>query len=341
MQTREDLIREVLPDAPPYRMAQIDNALFHPAIRGFFDISTLRKSDREILGERVPWYSYRNAQVASNASHDTYKALLTLEDGTRIETVLMRNAIGERTICVSSQVGCAMRCGFCATGLMGLSRNLTVDEIIDQYRFWITFLWEKNQSSRISNIVYMGMGEPLANYEAVKQSLQTLLSRTDIGTTHITVSTVGILPRLELMLTDAEWPRVRLAISLHSAVQETRKKIVPTSYDDFLPKLRDWARRYLHRFGNRRHHLTFEYVMLRDVNDTETEAVALARYVSSIGNVKVNLIPYNLTDNPFERSTGDTIIHFEKILRSAGVSATIRKTMGDDIAAACGQLAAS
>jgi 23S rRNA (adenine2503-C2)-methyltransferase len=230
---------------------------------------------------------------------------------------------------------------------MGLKRNLTVDEITDQYRFWNYFIAEKkpkhpeadkNAEARISNIVFMGMGEPLANYDTVKDTMNQWLKFTDIGRTHITVSTVGMLPMLEKILDDKDWPHVRLALSLHSAEPSTRKQIVPTSYDGFLEKAQDWAKRYLAKFGNNKHHLTFEYVMLRDINDTQHHAQALYKFVNKVGQVKVNLIPYNLTDNPFKRSLDPVIADFKATLEAHGVTCTIRKTMGDDIAAACGQL---
>lgn len=277
-------------------------------------------------------------QVLVSKNGDTHKAILDVEGDKQIETVLMRNRREAWTICVSSQVGCAMRCAFCATGKMGLTRSLSSDEIIDQYRFWNQYLDENQIDGRISNIVLMGMGEPLANYENVRDAINTILQFTDIGNTRITVSTVGILPRLEQILEDDKWPHVRLAVSLHSAIAQTRQQIMPSSYETFLPKLRDWARAYLTRHGNRRHHLTFEYVMLRGVNDTDEHAKALADFVRSIGNVRVNLIPYNLTGVEYQRSKQNRIQEFLQYLLDHGVTATTRKTMGDDIEAACGQL---
>lgn len=297
----------------------------------------------------IPWMSVTSQTIQVSGNGDTHKALLGVAGDKQIESVLMKNRAGAWTICVSSQVGCAMRCGFCATGKMGLTRSLIADEIVDQYRFWNSYLvapgfslgepgLKPGATARISNIVFMGMGEPLANYEELKASLNTLLKYTDIGATHITVSTVGVLPRLEQILTDKDWPHVRLAVSLHSAIEETRKKIVPTSYDEFLPKLADWAKRYLQKFGNRRHHLTFEYVMLKGVNDTPSHAKALAVFVNRIGRIKVNLIPYNLTGVEFARSTDSAIDQFLEILHTNHLIATTRRTMGDDIDAACGQL---
>jgi len=292
---------------------------------------------RESIAQ-IPWMSVEAQQTFKSGNGDTHKAILTVAGDKQIETVLMKNKRDAWTICVSSQVGCAMRCGFCATGKMGLSRSLIADEIIDQYRFWQQYIEDEELEGRISNIVFMGMGEPLANYPEVKQTLNAILKHTDIGRTRITVSTVGVLPRLEQLLTDDEWPHVRLAISLHSAVPATRKHIVPTSYDEFLPKLEAWAKAYLKTFGNRRHHLTFEYVMLKGVNDTEKHARTLANFVNRIGNVRVNLIPYNLTGVEFQCSTEPGIQDFLEILQDKGVTVTTRRTMGDDIEAACGQL---
>lgn len=333
-------IKTLFPTEPAFRLQQIWKALFDPSVRGWDDISTLPKAMREVLSHSLPFLTVKQVALQTNLSKDTFKALLEVEDGEQIETVLMKNRRGAWTICVSSQVGCAMNCSFCATGKMGLKRNLTSDEIVDQYRFWMTVLSEHPEmEGRISNIVYMGMGEPLSNYENVKESLNTLLAETDIGKTRITVSTVGVLPRLEQILTDPDWPHVRFAISLHSANTQTRKSIVPSSYDDFLPKLQDWGKRYLETFGNRRHHLTFEYVLLRGINDSTEDAEQLAAFVKGVGNVRVNLIPYNFTGSHFSSSTEDAAERMKHILENTGITVTIRKSMGQDIAAACGQLA--
>ena len=336
---RNQQIVELFPKLPNYRLAQIEEALFSPEIRSWLDVSTLPKAMREKLDKDMPFMSVTVDEIVASIDGDTHKAAIIVEGGQKIETVLMKNKRGMFTICVSSQVGCAMRCGFCATGKMGLIRNLEAEEIIDQLRLWQQYLVDNmGEDDRISNIVYMGMGEPLANYENVKSSLNTILKHTDIGTTRITVSTVGVLPRLEQVLADEDWPHVRMAVSLHSADKATRKEIVPTSYDDFLPKLADWSRRYLERFGNRRHHLTFEYVMLKDINDTKHHATLLANFVNRIGTVRVNLIPYNFTDCGFAASTVDTITAFRETLDKKGVVVTTRRTQGEDIAAACGQL---
>lgn len=353
--TRFEAFQELFPNEKSFRWKQIEENLFKPGKQGWQDITNLSKAMRETLAAEVPWVSYKGSQVMRSAKGDTHKALLELEDGEKVETVLMENKRGDWTICVSSQVGCAMACTFCATGKMGLLRSLTADEIMDQYRFWTAYIIENPQlfqnhstssRERISNVVFMGMGEPLANYENVKKTIHTWLKYTDLGPTHITVSTVGVLPVLEKILVDPDWPDTRLAISLHSADPITRKEIVPSSFDLFLPKLHDWIQRYQEVHGNRRHHLTFEYVMLKNVNDTDHHAEVLADLVRELSRsrrhgeepLKVNMIPYNFTDIGLERSTRAQLERFKEILEHRGVPVTMRKTMGDDIAAACGQL---
>ena len=339
MKTRFEQFTELFPTEKPFRWKQIEENLYKPGKKGWLDISNLPKTTRETLAKEVPWVSYTKSLLMSSNKGDTFKALLTLEDGPQVETVLMENRRDQWTICVSSQVGCAMGCTFCATGKMGLTRSLTADEIADQYRFWQTFLQENpNLPQRISNVVFMGMGEPMANYENVKKAIHSWLKNTDLGPTHVTVSTVGVLPVLEQILTDPDWPGTRIALSLHSADPITRKQIVPSSYDLFIPKLKDWIQRYQKVHGNRRHHLTFEYVMLQDINDTDHHAEVLADLVKELGHLKVNLIPYNFTDMDLQCSTVAQQERFKQILERAEVDVTIRKTMGDDIAAACGQL---
>lgn len=364
-----------------FRLKQIETALLDPKVRSWEDVSTLPKDMREKLVTDVPFISLHTQLIQNDSKKETFKAIVKVEGDKFIETVLMKNRRDQWTICVSTQIGCAMACAFCATGKMGLTRNLDADEIVDQVRLWKYFLMDhpeitksesKTQESsshkkarhqeafeldedeeteftqtntprmidlgRISNIVYMGMGEPLANYEQTKDSLNRILKNTDIGPTHITVSTVGILPRLEQILTDAEWPHVRMAVSLHSADVKTRKEIVQSSYDEFLPKLDEWTRKYLKKFGNRSHHLTFEYCMLKGVNDSPVAAKQLAVFVNRLGRIRVNLIPFNFTESGFSSSSEETIQKFGDVLEKNGVTYTVRYSKGEEIDAACGQL---
>jgi 23S rRNA (adenine2503-C2)-methyltransferase len=336
--SRHDIFKELFPGLPAYRWRQVEKAFFVDGWQGWQDVSNLPKDMVKILAEKVPWMSNQKARILESAGQDTWKAALELLDGKCIETVLMKNRRGDWTVCVSSQIGCAMKCAFCATGRMGLFRDLSSDEIVDQYRFWRAFLPQKKLVGRVSNLVFMGMGEPLANYDNVKQALRLLLDQTDLGQTRITVSTVGLLPRLDTILTDKDWPPVRLAISLHSADPLTRRRIMPTTHDAFLPQLADWCQRYVRKMGNRRHHLTFEYVLLDGVNDSDGHAALLAEFAKTAGRVKINLIPYNFTGSEFRGSDPERTEHFLKLLAGHGLDTTRRKSMGDDIAAACGQL---
>ncbi|MFA6603759.1 MAG: 23S rRNA (adenine(2503)-C(2))-methyltransferase RlmN [Patescibacteria group bacterium] len=337
--TREELFRKNFPDEPAFRWKQIGSALFQDGWNSWNNATSLPAGLRQTLAENTPWTSYVDATIVGSGDNETHKAALKLTDGQCIETVLMRNRRGAWTICVSSQVGCAMRCTFCATGRMGLQRNLTADEIVDQYRFWKRHLAEHTeQAGRISNLVFMGMGEPMANYDNVKAAIRTLLERTDVGPTHITVSSVGLLPQLEALLGDQDWPPVRLAISLHSADPVTRREIMPTSYEGFLGRLAAWSNRYLQEKGGRRRHVTFEYLLLAGVNDTPRHAELLTAFVRASGRARVNLIPYNATDSGFTGSDETATQDFLAALERAGIDATRRRSMGTDIAAACGQL---
>jgi 23S rRNA (adenine2503-C2)-methyltransferase len=198
------------------------------------------------------------------------------------------------------------------------------------------------ESERISNVVFMGMGEPLANYDNVKEAIQTWLDHTDLGPTKITVSSVGVVNQLEKILTDPTWPDVRIAISLHSANQRKREEIVPTTAPQFLNFLADWSHRYAAVRGNRTHHITYEYILIDHVNDTPELALELARYIKKTAYSKVNVIPYNpVTGKSLARSDRTRIVTFKDVLRQHGIDVTERKTMGDDIAAACGQLVVS
>lgn len=330
---------KLFPNAPKYRAKQMESAAFHPGWISWNDASVFPKIMREVMEKNMPWISHKKSKVLESAQGDTYKALLELNDGDKIETVLMANAKGTWTICVSSQVGCPMGCLFCATGKMGLKRNLLPDEIIDQYRFWNYFIQKKKLPSSITNIVFMGMGEPLLNYKNVKEAINAILQNTEIGQTHITVSTIGIQVALDMILEDKEWPNVLIAISLHSADIAIRKKIVPSSTENSIDAIAKWSKQYLKKFGNRSHYLTFEYIMLKGVNDSLLDAKKLAKLVTTTGDIKVNLIPYNSIDSEFETTPDDAIEQFVEYLKKHRVTATVRRSKGQDIMAACGQLA--
>ena len=325
---------------PAFRLKQILKGFFSETCPGFSGMSSLPLALRERLEEALEFSTFREVSVFSSRDGKTRKALFTLHDGQKVESVLMPNAKEQHTICVSTQAGCPVGCVFCATGALGFKRNLHSLEIAEQYCFWNRLLKKDPENRRISNIVLMGMGEPLLNYEAVRDALNLWLSYTDVGPGYITVSTVGIFPQVQKILTDAEWPPVKIAVSLHSADAGIRKTLVPSSAPSFLNLLKKWCRDYLHQFGSRSRPLTFEYVLLRNQNDTREDASKLAGYLKGLDRIKVNLIPFNTHGHSELKSAeSERALAFQKILEKAGITVTIRKSLGMDIQAACGQLA--
>jgi 23S rRNA (adenine2503-C2)-methyltransferase len=323
---------------PSFRLKQIRTAWFDPSIKDWNEISTLPKDLRADFSTRFPWSSLKVSQLQHSAT--AYKALFELHDGKKIESVLMINSKGNWTGCISSQVGCAMACDFCATGTMGFIRDLSIDEIIDQVRFWRSFIVQEKIVGELSNIVMMGMGEPLNNYERVKKALISYIEDMGIGRTKITLSTVGVKRGMESILSDPEWPDVRVAISLHYADQEKRKDHMPVANQRSIDELRDWCQRYLIKYGNRKHHITFEYLMLEGKNDSDEDVQALLKFLKGIDRFKMNLIPWNVVGNlHYNRASRERTEQFQAKLKKHGIICTIRKSLGIEIDAGCGQLA--
>jgi len=336
---REHRIGALLSGESAFRTRQANEAIHSPFFRSWDDVSSLPKVLRERLAAEVPWNTLSRVAVLPSGAGDAWKALLETGDGNRIESVLMRNSRNQFTVCVSTQVGCAMNCAFCATGKIGLVRSLSRDEIVDQVRFFRDVVSDAKLSGEITNVVLMGMGEPLANYGEVREALRTFTGPMGIGMTRITVSTVGLLSGLERLLTDPEWPPVRIAISLHAADEETRTRLMPTTAPGFINDLVAWARKYSAAFPEKRRHLTLEYLLLSGVNDSEKDTWKLVELARRIDRVRVNLIPYNATDSEFVGSDAIAVRRCQDKLEAAGITVTVRKSQGGDIAAACGQLA--
>ena len=250
-------LSEQLSEEPAFRLKQVLKGFFSETCTGFLQISSLPLNLRERMEEVLGFTCFKEVSLFSSRDGKTRKALLTLEDGLKVESVLMPNARDQYTICVSTQAGCPVGCVFCATGALGFKRNLHSLEIAEQYCFWNRLLKKDPENRRISNIVLMGMGEPLLNYEAVREALNLWLAYTDVGPGYITVSTVGVFPQIQRILTDPEWPQVKIALSLHSADEKIRKKLIPSSSPSFLNLLKKWCRDYLHQFGSRSRPLTF------------------------------------------------------------------------------------
>jgi len=293
----------------------------------------LPKGLRNEIAERIGTALKLVVRQAS-ANGDTVKYLWELRDGARIETVLM--IYPERvTVCISSQAGCAMACEFCATGQAGFSRHLSTGEIIEQV---VRAGREaRAMGRRLANVVYMGMGEPLANERAVWPSIERLHGAIGLSARHITVSTVGIVPGIR-RLAERSLP-VNLAVSLHAANDELRDRLVPINTRYPLADLIDACRYYL---GVKHRRVSFEWAMIADVNDRPSDAAELARWCRRLRPAAhVNLIPLNPTPGtPMIGSSAAKVEAFRAMLESLGVNVTVRRNRGTDIDAACGQLAA-
>lgn len=342
-----DALEEILKDEPNFRRQQIYLAWFDKKINSFEDITTLSKDLRAKL-KNIPWMTVTQKVIQQSKIDGTRKALLQFSDGQVVESVLMPRVSkkmipGDRpryTICVSSQVGCPMACTFCATGKLGFTRNLSYREIVDQMRYWQKILWENNEGE-VDNIVFMGQGEPLLNYNNVKQALNILIKAAKLGPRKITVSTVGLAETMNKMVDDKNFPPIRFALSLHSAINENRTAIMPSNRANFLDFLVDWAKRYHQAFPSRTHFIGIEYIMLGGVNDFPKNLDALIKLVLKMGSVRVNLIPYNPGGNKdsFGATPIETIKHWQQKMNDKGITCTVRRSQGLDIAAACGQLA--
>jgi 23S rRNA (adenine2503-C2)-methyltransferase len=323
---------------PRYRATQLFLAISRRAVQSFDEITELPTPLRADLSGRFRLRAV-HARVHLRSVDRSEKVLFELGDGQTVETVLIRgrNAGGSRrnTVCVSSQVGCPAGCTFCATGLSGFGRNLTGSEIADQVMYFARQL--ADDGDRVTNVVYMGMGEPLLNVRAVRESIVRLTDPDgfNLGRRAITVSTVGIVPQIRRL---PEWAgQVNLAVSLHAPNDELRSTLVPYNRHfpiaDLIGAVRDYADRTHRR-------VSFEYVLLRGVNDSEELAVELSDLLRPLGGyAHVNLIPWNpFREGKFIRSEGPDADAFEHALEQRGVRATIRYSRGLDISAACGQL---
>ncbi len=314
-----------------FRARQIFRHLYGRLIRSWEECSDLPKTFRTQL-EYGTFLNALSLVATEEAQDGTRKFVFRLHDHHLIESVLIPDP-PRLTACISSQVGCALGCRFCLTGTMGLKRQLRTAEIVDQL---IQMQHAVGSEQRITNIVFMGMGEPLANEEAVLRALKILLDPGGLGFSHrrVTVSTVGLVPAMERL--GRESP-VNLAVSLHAADDETRSRLMPINQKYPLAALMEACRTYPMPSRKR---ITFEYLLLKGVNDRPEDARRLVKLLSHV-RCKVNLIPFNPHPAlPFERPFEESVLAFQDILQQAHFTATIRQSRGADIRAACGQLAA-
>jgi 23S rRNA (adenine2503-C2)-methyltransferase len=334
--TRDDLAA-LLADLgePSYRVAQLWDGLHaDPSAPDPAALTNLPKALRaKLVGEPSLRPALEHAHESVSEDGATAKWLWSLEDGRQIETVLMHYP-DRSTVCVSSQAGCAMGCGFCATGQAGFDRHLTTGEIVEQVvRARAT---AHGTGRRLSNVVFMGMGEPMANYDAVWRAVVRLHDDLGLSARHLTLSTVGIIPGIRRLAKEAL--PVNLAVSLHAANDGLRDELVPINRRYPLPALADACREYLEAKGRR---LSFEWALISGVNDRPSDAAELAAYARPLG-AHVNLIPLNPTPGYAVVGTAPAEVRaFRDRLVALGVNATVRRNRGTSIDAACGQLRAS
>lgn len=313
----------------PYRARQLAGWLYRRQAESFGEMPNLPAGLRQHLNQHFSFGSVAVAAV-SRAADGTRKLLLSLADGQAIESVIIP-VRARMTLCLSSQAGCAMGCGFCATAAMGLSRNLSAGEIVGQVMAARRHL---EPGEELTNYVFMGMGEPLANYPRLSRALTIMMAPWGLGISarRITVSTVGLVPMMERLLAETT---VKLAVSLHATTDQLRDRLAPINRRYPLAVLLEACRRL--PLG-RRQRLTFEYLMLRGVNDSAADAARLVKALAPL-RAKVNLIFFNpFAGAPFRASSRHAVEAFKAVLLRGNLTATIRESRGQDIAAACGQL---
>ena len=322
---------------PLYRANQLQSGFFRRLQRSFADLTDLPSALRDDLFSVATIEELAVEKELFDDESTTAKALFRLRDGALVESVLMgyEDEDGGRrhTVCLSTQVGCPLACTFCATGLMGWARNLTASEMVEQVLYFARAL--KKRGEHVTNVVYMGMGEPLLNYDSVWQSVQVLGERTgfDLGARHFTLSTSGVVPGIRRLADQRS--QVGLAVSLHAADDDLRTRLVPLNkrypVDEVMAACEDYVIATHRR-------VSFEYTMLAGVNDSQECADSLARLLRGM-LCHVNLIPWNRVDGiEFQPSAMPAILAFRDRVAAYGIPVTIRDTRGSRIAAACGQL---
>mgnify|MGYP003617138190 CR=1 FL=1 len=331
--TQEKLIHFVVQQGQPaFRGKQLLPWLYKPGAPVFSAMTDLAKDFRSLLERRARISSLEPAQV-ERSRDGAVKFAFCLEDGRAIESVLIPEE-DRNTLCISSQVGCAMGCSFCLTGAMGFGRNLSVAEIVNQVCAVRDWMLAENMPP-LTNLVFMGMGEPLANLERVLDAISIFTEQRglDFSNRRITVSTCGLVPQ---MLRLGEQTDVNLAISLHAADDRTRSQLMPVNQSYPLAELIDAARRYRQK---RRKRVMFEYTLLAGINDSDEDARRLAVLLREV-RCKINLLAVNpVAGNDFYSPAMERVLHFQDILRQQGYTVFIRQSRGSDISAACGQLA--
>lgn len=318
---------------PGFRLAQAKRAFYVDLSPSWEAVSTWPKALRASLSEAVPWDALQEAASQTSKKGDTVKKLFGCADGQKIEAVLMRHEAGRNTVCVSSQAGCPMGCAFCATGAQGFKRNLTADEIAEQV---VAFARSLKPEAHVTNVVFMGMGEPFNNYDNVLKAIRILNDPEgfNLGARHMTVSTCGLVPGIERLAEEAL--QVNLAISLHAPDDVTRDRIMPVNRAYPISALMSAVDAYAAKTNRK---VMFEYLLLDGINDSLEQADRLADVMERNRRLyQVNLIKYHATGK-FEPTSLERREAFMQRLRDRGILVTFRVSFGEDIDAACGQLA--
>lgn len=310
---------------PRYRAKQLLNAVYCEGKHNYADIKVLPKNVRDLLEKHFPIFSFVVEKEIVSSDGNVIKTLFKLKDGAEIEGVKMIFKDGRNSVCVSSQVGCGLKCAFCATGALGFKRNLTAEEIVDQVVYF----------GSVTNVVFMGMGEPLLNYDAVMESARIMNDSDYLGlaSRRITISTSGIIPGIKRLALESL--QVNLAVSLHAPNQALREKLMPIAKSYHLPELMTAIKEYIQKTHRR---VSYEYVMLNNINDSVLLAKELAKLLKG-QMCHVNLIPYNETYLGFKNAGQTRINAFAETLKSSNIPVTVRVSLGQSINAACGQLA--
>ncbi|CDE91507.1 TPA: 23S rRNA (adenine(2503)-C(2))-methyltransferase RlmN [Candidatus Gastranaerophilales bacterium HUM_6] len=314
--------------ATKFRARQIHNWIYLKSVKEIDEMTDLSKKFRDEL-KTVAQVTNIKIKVKQVSTDGTIKYLLEFPDGECVETVLMRfDNRANLTACVSSQVGCAVNCSFCATGKRGFIRNLTYKEIIEQ-----VLTIQRDTGLKVTNVVFMGQGEPLLNLDNVLKAMEMFNESFQIGARRLTVSTSGIIPQIK-KLADLDMQST-LALSLHASNHEVRKQLMQIENKYPMNELHKALKYYVEKTGRR---ITIEYLLIKDLNDTITSAKQLAAYLKDI-KCNINLIPYNPTaKNDYKRPSNNSIMKFKYLMEHSGKKVTVRLERGGDIDAACGQL---
>jgi 23S rRNA (adenine(2503)-C(2))-methyltransferase len=323
---------------PAFRLKQVRDAVYKSFAASWDEIPALPAAVREELKGEFRIHSLETLKTQAGKKNDAIKFLFELKDGLKIETVLLNLMPEKWSLCISTQVGCPVRCPFCATGRKGLKRNLSPDEIVDQYLAAASYL-KKTRNHKVASVIFMGMGEPFYNYESLAEAIHTITDPDliGLGQRHVSVSTAGHVPAIRRFAKD--FPQCNLALSLHATEDDLRNDLVPLNRTYPLSQLTKAVNDYI---AMTKRKVFIEYVLMDGLNNSRSQAAKLNSWLRSVAAPKyftINLITYNRTGGPYRAPAKDRVQVFAGLMEEYGFEVTIRKSLGSDIDGACGQLA--